>query len=154
MSCWFPARLSKCACTSNGFSVQTLAVELEQQQLLRSFTWTSRLRRLVVSIMNEGTSLLYIILPTHRRRTTLFRPEKQRAMLFSKYVVYIFLGEICWVVVIAGCRRSVTAEASGLSEVVYYWRRSWCVPVYARQVLTQLVWDDHTKLSSPPRHFV
>ena len=86
--------------------------------------------------MNEGTSLLYIIPPTHRRRTTLFRPEKQRAMLFSKYVVYIFLGEICWVVVIAGCRRSVTAEASGLSEVVYYWRRSWCVPVYARQVLT------------------
>jgi len=69
-------------------SLQTLAVELEQQQLLRSFTRTlgtrpSRLRRLVVRIMNEGTSLLYIILPTHRRRTTLFRPEKQRAMLSS-----------------------------------------------------------------------
>jgi len=85
-----------------------------------------------MSIMNEGTSLLYIILPTHRRRTTPFRPEKQRAMLFSKYVVYIFLGEVCWVALVAGCRRSVAAEASGLSEVVYYWRRSWCVPEYTR----------------------
>jgi len=81
--------------------------------------------------MNEGTSLLYIILPTHRRRTTLFRPKKQRAMLFSKYVVYIFLGEVCWVALVAGCRRSVAAEASGLSEVVY-WHRLWCVPEYTR----------------------
>ena len=57
----------------------------------------------------------YILFYPHRRRygTTLFRPEKQRATLST----YIFLGEVCWVVVVAGCRWSVAAEMSGWSEV-------------------------------------
>jgi len=88
-----------------------------------SFTWTLgtrrfRLKRLVVSIMSKGTSLLYIILPTPStlRYYTLPSWETKGHALFLN--TSIFLGEVCWVVVVAGCRRSVRAEVSGWSEVL------------------------------------
>ena len=87
-----------------------------------SFTWTLgtrpfRLRRLVVSWAKEQVCCIHY--STHTVDVTVLHSSVLRNKGPRSFLsTYIFLGEVCWVVVVAGCRRSVAAEASGWSEVL------------------------------------